>query len=208
MLNLNSHLDESTDVFTLFVAQGLLDPAQVRQLYQSRPRSSKRIVRSELSHEKQYAMNLVYLVENGARNQDAGLSPEWETLVDDLTSGAFMDWLEAGTGLSLRYLARDIGMYTHENGDFISVHKDKLNKALTAILYLNDDWPHDAGGHYEVRRSSNPDDKPVRTIPPRAGQLLAFAPTDRSWHAVAPVKAEAALTRLTVQLEFWVDKSR
>ena len=208
MLNLNSRLDEYADVFTLFLAQGLLDPTRVRRLYESRPRESTRIVRSELRHEKQYAMNLLYLVENGQRNPDAGLDPEWELLVDDLTSSAFMDWLETGTGLSLRQLVTDVGIYTHEDGDFISVHKDKPNKALTAILYVNEHWPHDGGGHYEVRRTSNPDEAPVRTIPPRAGQFLAFPPTDRSWHAVAPVRTGGALTRLTVQLEFWFNKSR
>ncbi len=208
MLNLNSRLEEANDVFTLFLAQGLLDPTQVRRLYESRPRQGKRIARLELSHEKQYAMNLLYLVENSLRNPGAGLGPEWELLVDDLTSSAFMDWLESGSGLRLRHLVTDIGMYTHEDGDFISVHRDKPNKALTAILYMNEHWPHDAGGHYEVRQSSNPDEAPVRTIPPRAGQFLAFPPTDRSWHAVAPVTTGGTLTRLTVQLEFWIDKSR
>jgi 2OG-Fe(II) oxygenase superfamily len=208
MLNLSSRMDESDDVFTFFLAQGLVGPAQARRLYESRPRPSKRITRSELSHEKQYAMSLLYLVENGRRNPDAHLEPEWEALVGDLTGSAFADWLEAGTGLGLHHLVTDIGMYTHEDGDFISVHKDKPSKALTAILYLNEDWPHDGGGHYEVRRSPDPDEAPVRTIAPEAGQLLAFPPTDRSWHAVGPVTTGGTLTRLTVQLEFWSDQNR
>lgn len=206
MLNLNSHLDKSTDVFTLFLAQGLLDPARARRLYETRPRGTKRIVRSELSHDKQYAMNLLYLLENDQRNPDADLDPEWESLVDDLTSSEFMNWLESGTGVSLRGLTADIGMYTHGDGDFISVHRDKPNKALTAILYVNEHWPHDGGGLFEMHSTSNRDKVPARTIAPRAGQFLAFAPTDRSWHAVGPVSTGGALTRLTVQLEYWVDK--
>jgi hypothetical protein len=206
VLNLQASFERLDDPFTLHLAQGLLEPAQVRRLYESRPRDPRRIVRAERSHEKQYAMNLLYLVENDARNPDAGLHGEWARLVDELMSSAFMDWLEAGTGLRLRHLVTDIGMYTHEDGDFISIHKDKPNKALTAILYLNEHWPAEAGGCYEVHRSADPGEPPVRTISPRAGQFLAFPPSDRSWHAVSPVTTGGALTRLTVQLELWFDK--
>lgn len=208
MLNLRASLDHLTDPFTVHVAQGLLEPAQVRALYAARPSGYERIVRAEATHEKQYAMNLLYLVEDGRRNAEAGLGPEWEVLVDDLRSSAFLDWLEAGTALSVRHLVTDIGIYTHEDGDFISIHKDKPNKALTAILYLNEHWPADAGGHYVIHRSADPEEAPVRSIPPRAGQFLAFPPTDRSWHAVSPVTTHGTLTRLTVQLEFWFDKNR
>lgn len=208
MLNLRASLEHTSNPFTLHLAQGLLAPDQVRRLYDTRPREPKRIVRAELEHEKQYAMNLLYLVENGERNPDAGLGAEWAALVDDLTSPAFMDWLEEGTGLRLRHLVTDVGMYTHEDGDFISIHKDKPNKALTAVLYVNERWPSDAGGHYEVHRGPDPGEGPVRSIPPRAGQFLAFPPTDRSWHAVSPVTTGGALTRLTVQLEFWFEKNR
>jgi SM-20-related protein len=207
MLNLKAPFERRDDPFVLHLAQNLLDHSRLRSLYESTPRGTKRIVRTEASHEKQYAMNLLYLVENDARNRAAALTSEWSELLDDLESSAFREWLEAGTGLRLRHLPTDIGVYTHDDGDFITVHKDKPTKALTAVLYLNDRWPEDAGGHYEIRRSGDGREAPVRTIPPSGGQLLAFPPTQSSWHAVSPVTTGGTLTRLTVQIEFWFEKN-
>ena len=166
MLNLAAQFEHRYDPFVIHVAQNLLDRSRLIRLYNHMPAHSRRIVRSEAYHEKQYAMNLLYLVQDGARNATVELSEDWDELVSELRGDAFLSWLEAGTGLRLRDLSTDIGMYTHNDGDFISVHKDKANKALTAILYLNETWSEDAGGGYEVRASDRPDDEPVRILPP------------------------------------------
>jgi hypothetical protein len=110
-------------------------------------------VRPEPGHEKQYAMKLLYLSENGQRNPDAVLGPEWEMLVGYLSSSAFMDWLASGTDLSPRHLVTNFGMYTHDDGDLISVLMDKPDEALTAILCANEHRRLDGAGHHEVLRN-------------------------------------------------------
>ncbi|MFR9770788.1 2OG-Fe(II) oxygenase [Nocardia sp. SC052] len=150
-------------------------------------------------------MNLRYLFrDDNPYGTVDDLAPAWRELLDDLRSEEFIRWLEHGTALQLRDLSTDIGIYTHDDNDYISVHKDKPNKALTAILYLNSSWPSQAGGHYEVRVSPDPRIDPVRRIAPKGGCLLAFPPTDKSWHSVSPVSTGGKITRLTVQLEFWL----
>lgn len=205
MLNTTAEFEQIIEPFQISIADYALEPDQVAALYRTRPTHGyRRIVRLDPNHEKQYAMNLLYLQQRG---HDAAavktLSPEWIALIRDLQSAKFISWLEQGTHINLTGLYTDIGIYTHQSGDYISVHKDKANKALTAILYLNDIWPPENGGNYEVRISPDPRVEPIQTIPPTGGRFLAFPPTDRSWHSVSPITADGAL-RLTVQLEFWL----
>jgi len=193
--------------FTVHVAQGLLDEEAVAELYATAPVDRvSTIDRSDPAHEKQYRMNLFYLMVNNQRSKRAAQLPEiWRSLLDDLTGDAFVTWLSEGTGLDLHGLSQDVGVYTHVEGDYISVHKDKPEKAITAILYLNPRWPTGAGGEFEIRFGGDPASPHAFRLPPRPGQLLAFPPTERSWHAVSRVSGGEDLTRLTVQLEYWFD---
>ncbi|GAA4290810.1 2OG-Fe(II) oxygenase [Actinokineospora soli] len=206
MLDTGKPFDHITDPFAIHLARDVLSPEQVRALHATAPRDGfKRIEVLDPNHEKQYAMNLRYLVQdNDISAGSDDLAPEWRQLVRELRGETFLRWLEQGTSLELAELSTDIGIYTHDDGDYISIHKDKPNKAITAILYLNPHWPEDGGGAYEVRRSPDPADEPARLIPPRGGQFLAFPPTDRSWHSVSRVTTGGAPQRLTVQLEFWL----
>ncbi|GGQ54555.1 2OG-Fe(II) oxygenase [Streptomyces asoensis] len=193
--------------FTLHLAQGLLTKDVVSDLYATAPvNRTAAISRVDPEHEKQYKMNLFYLMVNNQRSRASGELPAvWRSLLDDLAGVEFTDWLSESTGIDLHGLSQDIGVYTHVDGDFISVHKDKADKAITAILYLNPEWPTNAGGEFEVHFSGDPDDDHVFRLPPRPGQLLAFPPTDKSWHAVSRVDSGEEITRLTVQLEYWFE---
>ncbi|MGV9361469.1 2OG-Fe(II) oxygenase [Amycolatopsis sp. NPDC003731] len=207
MLDTDRGFAHSTDPFTIHLAENVLSPDSVAKLEDSAPTEGfERIEVLDPEHEKQYAMNLLYLQKDSELCPAAATVPApWAELITSLRSPEFVTWLEAGTGLGLRALPTDIGVYTHFDGDYISVHKDKPDKALTAILYLNRNWPEELGGLYEVRASEDPAVPPVRSIAPRGGQLLAFPPTATSWHAVSEVRTGGTQTRLTVQLEFWLD---
>lgn len=193
--------------FTVHLAQGVLAEDAVAELYAAAPVNRvATISRSDPEHEKQYRMNLFYLMVNNQRSKRCAELPQiWHSLVDSLTSDAFVSWLSEGTGLELRGLSQDICIYTHVDGDYLSVHKDKPDKAITAILYLNPEWPTGAGGEFEIRFGADPESSHSFRLPPRPGQLLAFPPTDQSWHAVSRVSGGEDLTRLTVQLEYWFD---
>ncbi len=205
MLNLSAPFEHITDPFEIHVAQEVLTGGQVASLYAHAPISDVRqFSRTDPADEKQYRMNLRYLARGGVREPESTeLDPQWRELVDQLLDDPFTSWLAKGTGLALHGLPLDIAVYTHVDGDFIGVHKDKPTKAITAILYLNEQWPDAVGGQYEVRSGGDPQAEPVRRIAPRAGQVLAFPPTDRSWHSVSRIDGGPGLVRLTVQLEYW-----
>ncbi|MET8760699.1 2OG-Fe(II) oxygenase [Lentzea sp. NPDC004782] len=207
MTNKEAGFEHITDPFEIHLSTGVVAPDVVEKLFEQAPLlGAQQIARTDPAHEKQYRMNLLYLVRDGVLAEGTlGLSGLWSSLVADLMSDEFTRWLEEGTGLKLAGLPFDMGVYTHVDGDFISVHKDKPNKQLTAILYLNPEWPAGVGGEYEVRLSGDPAQEPARRIPPAPGQLLAFPPTDTSWHAVSKVDTGGTLTRLTVQLEYWFE---
>jgi Rps23 Pro-64 3,4-dihydroxylase Tpa1-like proline 4-hydroxylase len=206
MIDTTRPFEHITDPFQVHLAHDVMPVEVVRSLYAAAPLDrTGQIQQTDPQHEKQYKMNLLYLVRDGKPARDVTPDQAWGDLVTELLSDRFTTWLEAGVGLSLGALPVDIGMYTHVDGDFISVHKDKPNKAITAILYLNERWPAEYGGQYEVRASKDPAAEPVRRIPPRPGQVLAFPPTDRSWHSVSKVTTGGAATRLTVQLEYWFE---
>lgn len=206
MLNLETSLVEEAFPFQYFLATGLLGGEQLSELRQTAPSASTtRIAVDDPRHEKQYRMNLVSLVEGDADTENVGKLPtSWVKLLDELRSERFTSWLSNGTGISLAGLLRSIGIYFHRNGDYLSVHKDKATKAITAILYLNSDWPDDAGGRFQCFTSAAPDENPVIELSPVGGRLLAFKPTDSSWHAVSEVAHPAGEERLTVQLEYWL----
>ncbi|OKH98893.1 hypothetical protein A6A06_25100 [Streptomyces sp. CB02923] len=195
--------------FTWHLAADLLTAEQLNDLERERPAmdTGRRAVVEGVRREKHYRMNVLTLVDQNIRTAATdSLSPRWKALLDDLESDGFLDWMSRATGICLHGLPTEIGVYTYTKGDYVSPHRDKPTKALTAILYLNERWPVDGGGHFEVRGSARSTDKPVESVPPLGGQLLAFPPGDTSWHAVSKVDTDE-VTRLTVLLEFWLRES-
>ena len=204
MLNIAQPMDEITHPFTYYLASGVLPPETVSVLEDTAPEEgSAKAEALAAGREKNYLMHILYLMhQNEACPAAHALPGQWRELYRELTGGAFLDWLSGSTHLPLRRGPLDVAIYRHVAGDFISVHKDKPEKRLTCILYLNSGWPPEGGGAYEVRNSADPDEPPARSIMPIRGNMLAFPPSDRSWHSVSAVQAGAP-TRLTVQLEFW-----
>jgi Rps23 Pro-64 3,4-dihydroxylase Tpa1-like proline 4-hydroxylase len=206
MLNLDVPVIERTEPFQLFLANGLLDQSQLDDLRSTAPTADAELIAvDDPRHEKQYRMNLVSLVEAEADTVHADrLPPNWTEFVAELRGDRFTNWLVGATGIELKGTQRSIGIYTHRNGDFLSVHKDKPTKAITVIIYLNTDWPAEAGGRFQGFTSGDRGGRPVSEIMPVGGQLLAFRPTEQSWHAVSKITHPDGVERVTVQVEYWL----
>lgn len=65
------------------------------------------------------------------------------------------------------------------------IHADSRDKLVTALLYLNDGWPHQ-GGRLRLLRNSEDLEDYVAEAPPLDGFLIAFRRTDHSWHGHHP----------------------
>ncbi|MCP9760432.1 2OG-Fe(II) oxygenase [Aquitalea sp. S1-19] len=72
-------------------------------------------------------------------------------------------------------------------GSFYQKHLDRFRdddtRTLSAVLYLNQDWPEASGG--QLRLYLDPDCQTYRDIRPEAGTLVLFL-SDRFWHEVLP----------------------
>ncbi|MGK4580698.1 2OG-Fe(II) oxygenase [Kitasatospora sp. HPMI-4] len=200
MLSTQARFGKVKESIAAQVAEGLLTRDDLRELNRTQPdedRFTKVVVDNPV---KRFQMGSLWLSRDGERLPAAEeLAPVWSELLDELRGEEFTRRLGAELDLDLWSLPRDIGLFTHAPGEFISPHHDEPEKAITAVLYFNQDWPADGGGHFEVRETRDPRQAPFRSLAPTAGTLIAF---DSSvWHATSAVTAPRTL-RAAV-LEYW-----
>ena len=65
------------------------------------------------------------------------------------------------------------------------IHVDSTDKVVTALIYLNDSWPH-PGGMLRILRGPDDIDDYVAEVPPLDGTLLAFRRSETSFHGHLP----------------------
>ena len=80
------------------------------------------------------------------------------------------------------------------------IHVDTPDKKVSILLYLNDEWQHDAGRLRVLRNGHNLDNY-VLEITPLMGRMFVFKVTDNCWHGHKPLQAE----RRAVMLNYMVD---
>lgn len=65
------------------------------------------------------------------------------------------------------------------------IHTDSTRKRLTALIYLNETWPHD-GGRLRLLRGPDDLEDMIAEVPPLDGTLIVFRRSDTSWHGHYP----------------------
>ncbi len=129
-----------------------------------------------------------------------------------LSSFEMLLWLEALTGID--GLIPDPyfgggGLHQIEPGGFLKVHADfnvhpklKLDRRLNMLIYLNQNWREEWGGHLElwdrdVRRC-------VERILPLFNRTVVFSTTDTSFHGHPnPLASPPGVTRKSVSLYYY-----
>ncbi|MBT2386642.1 2OG-Fe(II) oxygenase [Streptomyces sp. ISL-11] len=203
MLRTTTEFTKAREGIAAHVATDVLSESDIRELDAAYPSDDhfEKVVFS--SPVKRFRLRSLPLSRDGERLPAAERLPTvWSRLLDDLDGPEFTARLGEVTGMELAGLPRDTGLFTHAEGEFISLHHDQPEKALTVVLYFNRDWPADGGGHFEVRATHNPTTAPASSLPPAAGTAIAF---DSSvWHATSTVTTGRTL-RAAV-LDFWRDR--
>jgi hypothetical protein len=175
----------------------LLDPARLDRLdtrVESRPFAFM-IAQGQLPPDAAPALDAGF-----PRYPGAGFFP-WEArdcghavnrLVEELTAPAFADAIGARLGVP------DLGRYPHLvtlcaslNRRHGTIHTDSRSKVVTALVYLNADWPHGSPGCFRLlNRIDDIDDLVAPEIPPLYGTVVAFRRADNSFHGHLPHEGE------------------
>ena len=128
----------------------------------------------------------------------AECGPSLNRLVEDLTSRAFADAIGARLGLP------DLGAYPSLvticrslNKRHGTIHTDSQSKIVTALVYLNEDWPDIDGGCLRfLHRIDDIDDLVVPQVRPLYGTLVAFRRADNSFHGHLPHEGERRVVQV------------
>lgn len=126
--------------------------------------------------------------------------PTFTRFLESLTgiSGLVPDPHLYGGGLHQTLPGGHLGVHVDYN-----YHKDwKLDRRLNAILYLNDDWQDEWGGHLELW------DRDVAScvsrIAPVGNRLVVFSTSEHSWHGhPSPLACPPGRTRKSLALYYY-----
>lgn len=122
-------------------------------------------------------------------------------LVRELRSGAFRELIEQKFAIDLSAYDTVVTVRGRSGARDGQIHTDLETKVVTLLLYLNPQWPHEAGC-LRLLRTKNLDDY-VHEIPALFGNMLIFRRSDHSWHGHLPYYGE----RLSLQMN-WMKRRR
>ena len=133
-------------------------------------------------------------------------------LLYQLNSSVFVNFLEELTGVG--GLIPDPhfeggGLHQIERGGFLKIHADfnrhpklNLDRRLNLLLYLNEDWKDDYGGHLELWDREVA--RCVKRIAPVFNRCVVFTTTDFSFHGhPEPLACPPAVTRKSLALYYY-----
>jgi hypothetical protein len=151
--------------------------------------------------QKKLAVNHEDQIESGAR---------W--LLYQLNSATFMEFLEGLTsveGLIHGPYFTGGGLHQIERGGYLKIHEDfnrhpkfNLDRRLNLLLYLNENWKEEYGGHLELWDKEIK--RCVRRILPTFNRCVIFNTTDFSFHGhPEPLACPKGMTRKSLALYYY-----
>lgn len=168
--------------FPLLCGEGLLDPADAERLRADFPR---------------------YRGAGFFPHEAADCGAAINALIDELTAAPFADAIGERLGIAAlsRYPAL-VTLCSSLNRRHGNIHTDSQSKIVTALVYLNADWPHGDAGALRFLADVNDIQKQVAPqVTPVYGNLVAFRRGEHSFHGHLPFEGE----RLTIQIAWLAD---
>lgn len=124
--------------------------------------------------------------------------PAVNRLVAELTSPGFADAIGAMLGVEgLGAKPSLVTMCRLLNRRHGTIHTDSRSKIVTALVYLNEDWPAISGGCLRfLNRIDDIDDLVVPEVRPTYGTIVAFRRADNSFHGHLPHEGERRVVQV------------
>lgn len=109
------------------------------------------------------------------------LGPAMRQLVEEIGGDEFRRAVEEKFGLDLAGRPPMITLRGRSRDKDGRIHRDSDDKVVSLLLYLNENWPHQAGN---LRMLRSPDDleSTVAEVPSTAGTMVIFEVKPNGWH--------------------------
>ncbi len=117
--------------------------------------------------------------------------PMTRSFVAYLNSQPFLEFLQQLTGIKETLIPDPYfhggGFHEIKRGGYLKLHVDfhkhkllKLDRRINVLIYLNENWKEEYGGHFELWKKDK--SRCVTKILPLFNRLVIFSTTDDSWH--------------------------
>ena len=132
-----------------------------------------------------------------------------------LNSQPFLEFLQQLTGIKETLIPDPYfeggGFHEIKPGGYFKMHVDfhkhkltKLDRRLNILVYLNEDWKEEYGGHFELWERDM--SKCVTRILPQFNRLAMFSTTDFSWHGLPdPLTCPPDRSRRSIALYYYTN---
>lgn len=130
------------------------------------------------------------------------LSAAWLALAQDLCSQAYRQAMSRMIGVDLRSAPVEVNLFHYGPGASLGPHVDLKTKIVTHAVYFNPAWDENDGGCLTILRSSNPADVAVKVLP-IIGNSAVIVRSEKSWHAVSPVREGCNWSRRSMTITFY-----
>ncbi|HBH06974.1 MAG TPA: proline hydroxylase [Flavobacteriales bacterium] len=136
-----------------------------------------------------------------------------QSLINELNSDDFLKWLERLTGiegLMADPMLEGGGLHQSQSGGFLNIHADftvhphhrDWERRVNLIVYLNDNWEEEWGGHLELWNENMT--KREQRIAPLFNRAVIFNTTKTSYHGhPEPLKCPEDRTRRSLALYYY-----
>ncbi len=147
-----------------------------------------------------------------ASRNEIQLSDFTRTLLWQLNSAVFLQWMETLTGIGGLipdpYLEGG-GLHQIERDGFLKIHADfnlhpalRLDRRLNLLLYLNPEWKEEYGGHLELWNRTMT--KCEKRILPVFNRCVIFSTTDFAYHGhPEPLRCPEGMTRKSLAMYYY-----
>jgi hypothetical protein len=192
-----------TEPFTWGRCNRVIEPAIARELECAFPTTGFSLNARDIGSDKTYRFAIRHALAPGRIElacDDLALS--WRRLLASIVRPEYRFAMGELTGLDLRSAILEIMFNVYSSNDWLSPHTDKAPKLVTQIFYFSGDWSPDWGG--QLLLLGDPlGAVVVDQVLPKTGESVVLVRSDRSWHAVQPVREVPGAKRRTLQVNFW-----
>lgn len=183
----------------VFGADTLLSGAEVARLVATAP-VAPTTSRRAAGGDKTYEVTMLTLYDRGSwAPQLSELDASWRSLAHRFADTGYAERLAGLLGVPPGPVELELRLTEYRVGGWMSRHTDRPDKLFSQNIYLCPDWSPAWGGGLALYADEHQPDAAAVFVP-GAGTSLAFARSDRSWHEVLPVAADAALPRRALLL--------